>query len=69
MVVITSDIVNTCAKWLVSQGNRPPQVRFGPPAQTMQPGQALGSTSPGKPKGRSCLGFSPKALTSVVMLR
>ncbi|KAI5330979.1 hypothetical protein L3X38_021105 [Prunus dulcis] len=42
---------------------------FGPPGQHLQPGQALGPTSLGKPKGRFCLGFSPRALMLVLMSR
>ncbi|CAL8138082.1 unnamed protein product [Prunus armeniaca] len=34
------------------------------PAHHLQSGQVLGPTSPGKPKGRFCLGFSPRVLTS-----
>ncbi|KAI5328057.1 hypothetical protein L3X38_027453 [Prunus dulcis] len=45
-------------------GQEGPQVGFGPLAQEKQPGQALGPTSPSKPNGRSCLGFSTKEVTS-----
>ncbi|BBG94479.1 Protein phosphatase 2C family protein [Prunus dulcis] len=43
------------------QGNRSPQVKFGTPAQTIQLGQALGPTSPGKPMGKSCPGCCLRA--------
>ncbi|CAL2276405.1 unnamed protein product [Prunus armeniaca] len=45
-------------------GQEAPFLGFRPPASAKQLGQALGPTSPGKTKGRSCLGFSPKAMTS-----
>lgn len=57
--------LRACPAQEAYQGNMPPHIKFGPPALLIQFGQALGLTNPGKPKGRSCLGSSPKALTSV----
>ncbi|PQQ01411.1 hypothetical protein Pyn_34536 [Prunus yedoensis var. nudiflora] len=44
-------------------GNRAPKPRFGLSARTLKPGQALGPTSPSKPKGRFRLGFGPRAIS------
>ncbi|CAL8159037.1 unnamed protein product [Prunus armeniaca] len=46
----------------------PPGKPNATPAHHLQPGQALGPTSPGKPSGRFCLGFSLRALTSALVL-
>ncbi|CAL2276251.1 unnamed protein product [Prunus armeniaca] len=47
-------------------GKRPPGKPKPAPAQEKRPGQSMGPTSPGKPKDRFRLGFSPRAVTSTL---
>ncbi|CAL8092050.1 unnamed protein product [Prunus armeniaca] len=63
-----ADDIRAAPALLSNWAKGPPGKPNTAPAHHLQPGQALGPTSPGKLKGRFCLDFSPRALTSALVL-
>ncbi|PQQ13880.1 hypothetical protein Pyn_06384 [Prunus yedoensis var. nudiflora] len=56
--------LRVCSALASNRAGGPPVKPSTPPAREKKPGQALGPTNLDKPTGKSCLGFSSKALTS-----